>query len=214
MVVFPEQTAQVQQIVEAAVRYDICLIPYGGGTNVSYALRCPEYEKRMIISVDMSRMNKIRWIDRENWLACIEAGAVGRQIESNLTMNEFIIGHEPDSVEFSTLGGRIATKDSGMEKNKYGNIEDIALDVEAVAPSGLLIQLAEAVSRESAGFVPRALIFGSEGNLCIITAAVVKLHPVPATQQYGSVVFPSFEDGFKFMYEVTRRSTTGQCAAS
>ncbi len=114
-------------LVEAARRHDVCLIPYGGGTNVTDALRCPEEEQRSIVSVDLRRMNRILWIDPTNRMACIEAGAVGRHIAEQLARYGFTLGHEPDSIEFSTLGGWIATHASGMKKNRYGNIEDIVL---------------------------------------------------------------------------------------
>jgi len=206
VVVYPEMEEQVAGLIESAKKYDVALIPFGGGTNVTDALRCPENEKRFIASVDMRRMNRIRWIDPENRLACIEAGAVGRHIMAGLEKYGFSMGHEPDSVEFSTLGGWIATNASGMKKNKYGNIEDIVLDITVATADGRLERLNQA-PRESVGSDLRRLIFGSEGTLGIITSAVVKLFPLPEMQEYGSVLFPTFEDGFGFMQEVTRRST-------
>jgi alkyldihydroxyacetonephosphate synthase len=125
VVVYPETEEQVSSLVEAANKHDVSLIPYGGGTNVTDALRCHPDERRTIVSVDMRRMNRIVWIDRENMMACIQAGAVGRHIISELKKYDVTMGHEPDSVEFSTLGGWIATNASGMKKNLYGNIEDL-----------------------------------------------------------------------------------------
>ena len=82
-------------------------------------------EKRMVVSVDMTRMNKIKWVDTSNNLACIEAGIIGQDLETKLKGYGVCTGHEPDSVEFSSLGGWISTRASGMKKNVYGNIEDI-----------------------------------------------------------------------------------------
>ena len=138
LVAYPSDEGQVVALVEAARRHDVVLIPYGGGTNVSDALRCPEDERRTIVSVDMSRMDRVLWIDPENQMACIEAGAVGRRIAKQLARHGFTLGHEPDSIEFSTLGGWIATHASGMKKNRYGNIEDIVLDVSVVTARGVL----------------------------------------------------------------------------
>lgn len=74
----------------------------------------------------MTRMNRILWVDKRNMLACIEAGIGGEYLEKQLLSNYGVVmGHEPDSLEFSTLGGWIATRASGMKKNYYGNIEDI-----------------------------------------------------------------------------------------
>ena len=91
-------------LVAAAVKHNVCLIPYGGGTSVTEALRCPENEKRMICSVDMRRLNRILWIDPTNRMACVQAGAVGRNLMAQLAEYGLTMGHEPDSVEFSTLG--------------------------------------------------------------------------------------------------------------
>ena len=206
LVVYPESEAQVTSLVEAAKKHGVSLIPYGGGTNVTDALRCDLQEQRTIVSVDMHRMNRILWIDRTNMMACIQAGAVGRHIMDGLTKYGVTMGHEPDSVEFSTLGGWIATNASGMKKNRYGNIEDLVLDVSVVTAAGKL-ERTSASPRESVGLDLRRLIFGSEGTLGIITSAIVKIFPLPEVQEYGSVLFPTFEDGFKFMYALAREST-------
>ena len=206
VVVYPESEEQVSSMVEAANKHDVSLIPYGGGTNVTDALRCHPDERRTIVSIDMRRMNRIVWIDRENMMACIQAGAVGRHIMSELQKYGVTMGHEPDSVEFSTLGGWIATNASGMKKNVYGNIEDLVLDVSVVTTTGKL-QRTSASPRESVGLDLRRLMFGSEGTLGIITSATVKIFPSPEVQQYGSVLFPTFEDGFKFMYDLAREAT-------
>jgi len=206
IVVYPESEAEVVNLVEAAKKHGVSLIPYGGGTNVTDALRCDTREQRTIASVDMRRMNRILWIDRTNMMACIEAGAVGRNIMRELEKYGVTMGHEPDSVEFSTLGGWIATNASGMKKNRYGNIEDLVLDVVVVTASGKL-ERTSASPRESVGLDLRRLIFGSEGTLGIITAAVIKIFPLPGVQKYGSVLFPTFEHGFAFMYDLAREAT-------
>ncbi len=206
VVLFPTDEAQVTAIVEAAVRSDVCVIPFGGGTNVTDALRCPEDENRMIASVDMRRMNRVLWIDPVNRMACVEAGAVGRHISELLARHGFTMGHEPDSMEFSTLGGWIATHASGMKKNKYGNIENLVLDVRVVTTSGILSR-PSALPRESIGIDPKLWLFGSEGNLGIVTQAIVKLFPLPEERRYGSVLFADFERGVEFMYELAQQST-------
>jgi alkyldihydroxyacetonephosphate synthase len=206
LVVYPETDVQVTSLVEAAKTHDVSLIPYGGGTNVTDALRCDPNEQRTIVSVDMRRMNRILWIDRENMMACIQAGAVGRHIMAELKTYGLTMGHEPDSVEFSTLGGWIATNASGMKKNRYGNIEELVLDVSVATAAGTL-ERTSAPPRESVGLDLRRLMFGSEGTLGIVTSAIVKIFQLPEVQKYGSVLFPTFEDGFKFMYELTREAT-------
>ena len=206
LVVYPGDESQVAALVAAAVRHNVCLVPYGGGTNVTEAVRCPTEEQRMIVSMDMGRLNRILWIDPTNLMACIQAGAVGRNIEEQLAQYGFTLGHEPDSIEFSTLGGWIATHASGMKKNRYGNIEDIVLDVLVVTAKGKLSRSAVA-PRESVGLDTKRWVFGSEGNLGIITHAVVKVFPIPEVQRYDSLLFPSFREGVSFMYDLTREAT-------
>lgn len=202
-VVRPITEHEVAALVEAARECDVCLIPFGGGTNVTDALQCPPDEPRAIVSVDLARMHHIRWIDRTDHLACIEAGAVGREIQAQLAAHGFTLGHEPDSIEFSTLGGWIATQASGMKKNRYGNIEDIVLDVHAVTPLGALHR-ETVVPRESVGVDVRRWMLGSEGMLGIITHAVVRITPLPDVQRHEAILFPSFENGFEFLRQLAR----------
>jgi len=207
LVVYPVSDEEVASLVSAAQSHNVCLIPYGGGTNVSNSLSCFDHEERMIVSVDMSRMNRILWIDPDNHMACIQAGAVGRTIVEQLEEYGFTLGHEPDSIEFSTLGGWIATHDSGMKKNRYGNIEDIVLDVTVVTARGTLERTMVA-PRESIGIGDaRRWIYGSEGGLGIVTQAIIKIFPLPETQEYGSIIFPSLEKGVDFLFELTRTAT-------
>ncbi len=204
LVVFPASTEEVAGLVAIARDHRACLIPYGGGTNVTDALRCPSGETRVILSVDMSRMNAVEWIDPENTIACIQAGAVGRDIQRTLAEHGFTLGHEPDSVEFSTLGGWIATHASGMKKNRYGNIEELLLDVEAVGAGGVIRRSAVG-PRESVGADPKRFLLGSEGTLGIVTRARVKVFPTPQVQRYGSILFHDFESGVAFLETLTRR---------
>lgn len=203
LVVYPTEESEITALVAAAVEYQVVLIPFGGGTSVTEALACPENETRFIVSVDMKRMNRILWIDKVNRMACIQAGAVGRHIVKQLEEYGFTMGHEPDSIEFSTLGGWISTNASGMKKNKYGNIEDIVLDINVVTVKGEL-QRSSVGPREAIGTDPRQWMFGSEGNLGIITSAVVKLFELPEVKHYGSIIFPDFEVGTKFMYDIAK----------
>lgn len=202
-IIYPKSEDEVVSLVKAASHHDVSLIPYGGGTNVSGALECPHDEARMIVSVDMKNMHQVLWIDPVNRMASIEAGAVGRHLTEDLAEHGFTMGHEPDSIEFSTLGGWIATNASGMKKNKYGNIEDLVLDITVVTINGTL-KRSKVLPRESVGSDVRKLLLGSEGSLGIITSAVVKLFPLPEVQNYGSVLFPTFELGVAFMYDMTQ----------
>jgi alkyldihydroxyacetonephosphate synthase len=67
-----------------AIKHNVMLVPYGGGTNVTQALMIDATEKRMIVSIDMARMNNIRWVDKENQMACVQAGILGVDLERDL----------------------------------------------------------------------------------------------------------------------------------
>ncbi|XP_017868795.1 PREDICTED: alkyldihydroxyacetonephosphate synthase [Drosophila arizonae] len=204
LVVWPRCHDEVVQLVRLAHKHNVMLLPFGGGTSVSGAVTCPQKEERMICVLDTSQMNRMLWLNRENLTVCFESGIVGQDLERVLREQGLTVGHEPDSYEFSTLGGWVATRASGMKKNVYGNIEDLVVRVRMVTPSGTLERECSA-PRVSCGPDFNHIILGSEGTLGVITEVVLKVRPVPPVQRYGSLVFPDFEQGVLFMREVARR---------
>ena len=206
VVVFPTSHEDVEALVTLANEYaqHVALIPFGGGTSVSGALECPENEHRSIVVVSMRKLNRIVWVDRESMQACVQAGIIGTDLERVLKEQGLTMGHEPDSYEFSSLGGWVATRASGMKKNTYGNIEDIIIGCRCVTPTGVM-ESASLVPRQSVGPDPLQLVLGSEGTLGIITDVVVKVKPLPTARAYGSVVFPSFTAGVSFMRELAAK---------
>ena len=203
LVFYPETEDEVSKLVEIAVKFNVCIIPYGGGTNVTRALTIPENEKRSVISMDMRRMSKIEWINKEDRRICVQSGITGGELIELLKEEGYTIGHEPDSVELSTVGGWIATNASGMKKNKYGNIEDIVENINLVSPKGIISQI-NPISRGSIGFKPQNVLFGSEGNIGVITKAVLKIHEIPKQQKFNSVLFKNWNDGVLFMKALSK----------
>ncbi|CAD8172283.1 unnamed protein product [Paramecium octaurelia] len=202
-VIYISSHAQAEALVKLAQEHNVMLCVYGGGTNVTWALQCPKEERRMIVSVDMSRMNHVRSVDRKNMTALVEAGITGKDLEKELSRYGVVCGHEPDSVEFSTLGGWISTRASGMKKNRYGNIEDIVLSVKVVTPTGTLQQSLD-YPRVSSGPDLNQIVLGSEGTLGIITEAVIKIKAQPEVCKYESILFHNFALGTEFMYRLSR----------
>lgn len=148
-------------------------------------------------------MNSILWIDQNNLLAKCESGIIGQDLERELNKRGYTCGHEPDSYEFSSLGGWVATRASGMKKNTYGNIEDLLVHVRMVTPKGNLEKNCQ-VPRMSCGPDFNSLILGSEGTLGVVTEVTLKIRPLPKYRKYGSIVFPNFESGVHFMREVAK----------
>ncbi len=208
LVIYPGDHSQVERFVKFVCDNwynDVCIIPYGGGNSVSQALLCPENENRMIISVDMSEMSKVKWIDFATMTACVEAGANGLDLEKQLEDHGVTTGHEPDSWEFSTVGGWVATRASGMMKNEYGNIEDLLVSCKMVSPIGV-IEVGCNVPRKSTGPDVSEIIMGSEGTMGIITEAVLKIKKIPGLREYSAIVFPDFEKGVQFMQEIAQKN--------
>lgn len=200
-VVFVESVEDVQALIEIARKHKLVLIPRGGGTNVSNMLEVPQDEPRKVVSVDMTRMDKLLNIDEENTTAEIQAGANGRLLEEQLNARGYTMGHEPDSYEFSTLGGWVSTAASGMKRTKYGNIEDIVVDIKMVTTQGMHSKKMTQ-PRYAHGPDVQNMLIGSEGNFGIITSVVVHVHPLPARQDFDSFVFKTWQEGLKFMREV------------
>ncbi|KAK5613836.1 hypothetical protein CRENBAI_015716 [Crenichthys baileyi] len=184
MVIWPNSHNDVVKIVELACKHNVCLIPYGGGTSVSSALECPPEETRSIVSLDTSQMNRILWIDEKNLTAHVESGIVGQDLERLLNESGYCTGHEPDSMEFSSLGGWVATRASGMKKNIYGNIEDLVVHIKMVTPRGVIEKSCQG-PRMSMGPDIHHFILGSEGH---------------ALKPQVSSIFTSFLDGLKTFY--------------
>lgn len=207
IVVWPKSHDEVEIVVKLANKYLSVIIPYGGGTNITLSLNYTKHESgRFFVSLDTSQMNRILWVDRSSMLACIESGIAGKDMEDALALKGLTMGHEPDSLEFSTLGGWVATRSSGMKQQTYGNIEDIVRKVTLVTSQGVLEKNFQA-PRVSIGPDFDHIAMGSEGTLGVITNVVVKVHPAPPVRRCGSIMFPDFESGTNFMYEVGKFRT-------
>jgi alkyldihydroxyacetonephosphate synthase len=209
-VVYPKSENEVENIVNLAAQMNWCLIPFGGGTNVSHATWCPpkESDPRPMISMDMRLMDSILLLNEEDRTVHVQAGITGGNLIRELRAHGFTMGHEPDSLEFSTVGGWIATKASGMKQNRYGNIEDIVQNVHVISANGKLWQNGDCdtagFARVSTGTDLTSLMLGSEGALGIITSAVLKVWPLPEVKEYESVILHSFDDGLRFLKDISK----------
>ncbi|KAK5973335.1 Alkylglycerone-phosphate synthase [Trichostrongylus colubriformis] len=204
LVVWPRSEQEVLKVIDLAMSTNCAIIPIGGGTSVSNALECPAQEQRAVISMDMGLMDKILWIDKENLIFRAQAGIRGQELERQLNSKGFTCGHEPDSLEFSTIGGWVSTRASGMKKNKYGNIEDLVVHVNFATPKGMIHKQSQ-VPRISSGPDIHHIIMGSEGTLGVVTEVTAKMFPMPEVQRYGSLVFPDFQHGVAFFREVAEQ---------
>jgi alkyldihydroxyacetonephosphate synthase len=176
-VVRPGTEAELEALVRAIVDADAVAIPFGGGTNISGSLEAPAGEERTVVSVDVARLDRVLEIDDGSRLARIQAGAFGPDLERRLNARGWTVGHFPDSFTHSTLGGWIATRSSGMQSDKYGDVADLTRAVRVVTPAGTLVT--RPVPTTSTGPSVREMVLGSEGRLGIISEATVHVHRLP-----------------------------------
>ncbi|MCU1551446.1 MAG: FAD/FMN-dependent dehydrogenase, partial [Glaciihabitans sp.] len=200
VVVYPGTEAEVQATVDAAIAADVVIIPFGGGSNIAGSLEPLATEKRVVLSLDLGRLNKLIDIDAESGLARIQAGALGPDLEEQLGAKGWTLGHFPDSFTHSTLGGWVATRSSGMQSDKYGDIADIAKGLHVVRPGGTLV--IRPIPSSSTGPSVREMIIGSEGRLGVITEVTVQVHRVPAKRDVFAYFFPTWDDGIRAMQAI------------
>ncbi len=201
VVVYPGSEEEVQLVVDRAVAANAVLIPFGGGSNISGSLQAPPDETRPVISVDMGRMNRVLSVDEESGLARIQAGVLGPDLEAQLGAQGWTLGHFPDSFTHSTLGGWVATRSSGMQSDKYGDISEITRGVRVVQPGKVLVL--RPLPSTSTGPSVREMILGSEGRLGIITEVTVQVHRIPEERLILGYLFPSWDSGLAAMQEIS-----------
>lgn len=200
VVIFPADEAEVQKIVDAAVAANAVIIPFGGGSNIGGSLEPMPEEKRTIVSLDLGRLRKVIDIDADSGLARIQAGAQGPDLEEQLNAKGWTIGHFPDSFTHSTVGGWVATRSSGMQSDKYGDIADIARGLRVVRAGGVLVL--RPLPSTSSGPSVREMILGSEGRLGVITEVTVQVHRTPAKRDVYAYFFPNWKAGIAAMQEI------------
>ena len=138
-IVLPHSHDDCVKLMECAVKHNVVLIPFGGGTNVTGCIEAAAFEKtRMVVSVDTRRMGRMLSIDRQSRTAVFECGVLGPDMEEQLGRNGFTFGHDPDSFVYSTLGGWIGARSSGAMSNSYGDIEQMVIALKVVTPTGVV----------------------------------------------------------------------------
>ncbi len=205
VVVYPADESQVQAVVAAVIAADAVLIPFGGGSNIAGSLGPEAEETRPIVSLDLGRMRRVVAIDEASGLARIEAGALGPDLEAQLAERGWTIGHFPDSFTHSTIGGWVATRSSGMQSDKYGDIGGIVKGLRVVRPGGVLT--IRPVPSASTGPSLREMILGSEGRLGVITEVTAQVHRVSEKRVIHAYFFPNWTAGLEAMQDIAASDT-------
>jgi alkyldihydroxyacetonephosphate synthase len=180
--------ADVAALLGWAADARVAVVPYGGGTSVVGGVECALSEPyRGVVSLDLRAMDLVLEVDRTSLAARIQAGATGPVLEAQLAEHGLTLRHYPQSFEFSTLGGWIATRAGGHFATLYTHIDDKVESVRMITPAGAFES--RRLPGSGAGPSPDRLLIGSEGALGVITEAWVRIHPRPTWRASASALF-------------------------
>jgi alkyldihydroxyacetonephosphate synthase len=191
-IAYPTVDAEVRNLIQYAANVGAKIIPYGGGTSVVGHIN-PQPGDAPVLTIAMQRLNRLRQFDRASLLATFGAGAQGPEVEAQLRAHGCTLGHYPQSFELSSLGGWVATRSSGQQSRGYGRIEDMFAGGVLEAPTGQWTLLPHPAS--AAGPDLRQMVLGSEGRLGILTEVTVRARPLPHSEAFHAIFFPSFAQG-------------------
>ncbi|MDB5985837.1 MAG: FAD-binding oxidoreductase [Nevskia sp.] len=188
----PTTHDEVVAAVQAAQQLGAQVVPYGGGTSVVGHLNIAAQD-RPVVNISLEAMNRLLAIDKISQLATFGAGTPGPQIEAQLASHGYLLGHFPQSYEYSTVGGWVVTRSSGQQSARYGRIEQLFAGGRMVTPRGEL--QVGGFPASSAGPDLREAVLGSEGRLGLLTEVSVRIRPLPECEDFHAVFFPSWEAG-------------------
>jgi len=188
----PEHGGHVRELLTWAQQHDVVLIPCGGATSVAGHLLPPAGD-RPCLTLDMRRMRALLELDVASQLARFQAGVTGPDLEAQLRARGYMLGHFPQSFDYATLGGWIATRSSGQQSLRYGRIEQLFAGGTIETPRGTLTLPPFPAS--AAGPDLREWVLGSEGRLGVITEAVVRVSRLPEQERFVGVFMPDWEEG-------------------
>jgi alkyldihydroxyacetonephosphate synthase len=190
----PQDENDIQAVLEWAASAGAAVIPFGGGTSVVGGLE-PKLPDGYggVVTLDLKQLDRVLEVDPVSQAARIQAGTLGPRIEEQLGGHGMTLRHFPQSFEFSTLGGWIATRSGGHFATLYTHIDDLVESVRAVTPSG--VWESRRLPGSGAGISPDRMLIGSEGTLGVITEAWMRIRPRPRHRASAAVQFPDFMTG-------------------
>ena len=198
-VAYAESKEDVQTVLDWCRAQHIPLIPYGAGTSLEGAL-VPAHCDIPVLSLDLSRMNKVVSIQPDNFLAVVQPGITRTALNEALRYTGMFFPVDPGAD--ASLGGMAATNASGTTTVRYGGMRQNTVALEVVLANGEVLRLGRPVRKTSSGYDLKDLFIGSAGTLGIITELTVQLHPVPEHIHTSRVFFPSIQAAAQAAYAI------------
>ncbi|KOU27700.1 FAD-linked oxidase [Streptomyces sp. WM6373] len=190
LVARPTEEREVADLLDWAGERQVAVVPYGGGSSVSGGVEYRGDAHRAVLSLDLTAMGRVLEVDAVGRAARIQAGTLGPSLEDQLRPHGLTLRHFPQSFEFSTLGGWLATRAGGHYATGRTHIDDFVQSLRVVTPAGT--SASWRLPASGAGPSPDRLFLGSEGALGIITEAWVRLQERPTHKASASLAFTDF----------------------
>ncbi len=190
-VVRPADTQQVAEVVKACAAVGTSIVPQGGNTGLAVGSTPDGSGTQVVLS--LQRMNAIRATDAANLTMTVEAGCILQTLQEAAEKAGFLFPLSLAAEGSCTIGGNLATNAGGTQVVRYGNTRDLCLGLEVVTPQGEIWEGTSGLRKDNTGYDLRDLMIGSEGTLGIITAATIKLYPLPAARLTAWAAVPSLE---------------------
>jgi alkyldihydroxyacetonephosphate synthase len=193
VVVLPVSSKEIAAVLAACAEHRVAVVPFGGGTSVVGGVEPVSDGFGGAVSIDLQRLDRVVSIDSMSLTASLEAGLSGPQIEGALAAEGLTLGHFPQSFEYSTVGGWVATRSAGQASTGYGRIDELVEGLRFVAPAGEVG--ARPLPASAAGPDLRELLVGSEGVLGVICEVTLCVRRAPDARRYEGWWFGSFAEG-------------------
>jgi alkyldihydroxyacetonephosphate synthase len=201
LVAFPKDESEIEAVLGWAEAEGAAVIPFGGGTSVCGGVE-PRVGERPVVSLDLRKLDRVLEVDPRSLAARIQAGATGPGLEDQLREHGLTLRHFPQSFEYSTLGGWVATRAGGHFATLETHIDDMVESVRAITPRGTWES--RRLPGSGAGPSPDRLLIGSEGILGVIAEAWVRVRPRPEYKASSGVEFGDFNQAAEAVREIAQ----------
>jgi len=195
------ETVQIQKLMRLANEYGFPVIPRGGGSGLAGG--CVPVLGGVVLSLE--KLNRIISVDTKNLIAEVEPGTITEVLRNAVRQKGLFFPPDPAGMDQSTIGGNAATNAGGPSCLKYGTTKDYILGLEAVLPSGRMINTGTRTRKGVVGYDLTQLLVGSEGTLCVITGLILKLIPFPPAVRGITAVFSDLPTAMQAVTEILNR---------